>query len=86
MYDLNRRFLICFDVTVVPMILIVGVSLLHIFWCNILEDQEGLGIQGLGIASTVTCLLAFVSTFININMARETCIAISWPGPSILNG
>lgn len=79
LYDLNRRFLICFKITIVPMIMIVGISLLHILNCYLFVDLWGSTLSGLGMASSATCLILALASRLCVSMHQETRVALVWP-------
>ena len=84
LFDLNRRFLIVFKVTIVPMILIVTFSALHFLICYLMVDIWDSILTGLGVASSILCLELFVATKLCLNLHQETKVAQVWPDCALM--
>ena len=65
LFDLNKRWLNCMQVTWVPMLAQAVGTLAHIGWCFLFTMKLDLGVTGLGIATAVTYFIMLVIITIN---------------------
>ena len=86
MYDLQKRFLNCLNISWVPMIVQVCASFLHIFWCYFFVEVYQMDIEGLGIASTVTSLILIIFAVVYPVFIKEVQDALVWPDSSVWSG
>ena len=59
-FNYLRRYMLQMNLVKMPMIIIMGTTIGHIFWCNLFVTKLGWGIAGGAWALTMTSLLNFI--------------------------
>ena len=65
LFDLNKRWLNCFKITLVPMIAQVLGTVLHVYWCYLFIEKLDYGVEGLGYATSITYFIQFFVITVN---------------------
>jgi Na+-driven multidrug efflux pump len=58
--DGQRRFLNCFELTKVALIIQVAMIVIHVLGCWVFLKHYNLGIQGIGYANSVSCFTTYL--------------------------
>ena len=64
LFDMQKRFLNCMQLTHVGMLATIISTLLHLPWCYYFVSVKELGVEGLGFAMCVTMFTQFIFTLI----------------------
>lgn len=86
MFDLQKRFLNCFKMTWIPMIIAVLATCIHLLWCKLFVIKLEMGIAGIGLAYSATSFSSLVFTVIFSYWLTEVKEALSWPDTTIWSG
>jgi MATE family multidrug resistance protein len=64
--DANRRMLNCMGYQNGPMLVQMGCTILHIFWCYLFVDVFNLEVQGTGFATVVTYFINLIALHVYV--------------------
>ena len=67
LFDINRIYLVVFEVTLIPNLLCVGSVFMHCFWCWFLMFKCDLGFSGCCFATVITNFTMFISLHLYTN-------------------
>ena len=76
-YDLYKRWLSCMRITLVPMIVMILSTFLHVIFCYILVNVFDTGILGLAISSSLSNMAMMLIVVIYSRCSREINIALA---------
>lgn len=60
LFDLKKRFLNCMTISWIPMLAMIGATVLHVLWCFLFVTWMDMSVIGLGLATSLTYLLMLV--------------------------
>ena len=78
-YNLYKRWLACMMITVVPMVAMIVATILHIPLCFLLADYFEMGINGLGLATSIKDSILLLVVMIYANCSSDVKPALSLP-------
>ena len=64
MFDMQKRFLNCMQLSQVPMVAQIVSTVFHLFWCYYFLTVKGYDVEGLGYALSVTAITQFIFALI----------------------
>ena len=76
-YDLYMRWLACMRITTVPLVAMIVATLLHLSLCFVFVNFLDLGINGLGLATSIKDFALILTVMIYANCSSEVKPALS---------
>lgn len=85
-FDLLKRFLAAMRITFVPMLGQIIATAIHLPLCHLLVIKHGMGIKGLGLATSITNFNLLTITMIYCHCTPDINRALSMPGKDSFRG